>query len=286
MLPRSPYRPGKYPPGPRFPEFGDQMTGDAVEATEEARRKLAAKRQGMVHFHMDRLQQDGFMPVHHVPHLRPQGHEMDIQTDNPTDDIGVQTDELYRRRNTQRDDEGDEQDTGGGRGNLASRMASSAYAGARHVRPIANAVGVVGGGIAVAGGYVAGAVANMGLQGLRSAGGVVMNAMRGSAEPNDEDDDDARPTQDPLAAAGASSSGAAAGVQGQYAEALPRVAVYRPESEYKQSQPYLATNAIGKEQDRRRLQKQKEKDDAKQAAYDINFQKGVAEATLRRHGIS
>jgi hypothetical protein len=49
--------------------------------------------------------------------------------------------------------------------------------------------------------------------------------------------------------------------------------------------PNLNTVAISKEQDRRRKIKQKAKDDALQAAHDINFQKGVAEATLRQHGI-
>ena len=199
MLPVTRWNPGKYPPGPRFPQFGD---GAAVEEVEEARRKLAAKRQVMGPFHLDRLQQDRLVPVHSVAHiLRPEGHEIEMQTENPMDDHGVQTDDLFRRRNTQREDEGDEQDTGGGRGrgNLASQMASSAYTGARHVRPIANAVGVVGGGIALAGGYVAGAIASMGFNGLKSAGGVVMNALTGPTDYSEDAAEDAVPTQAPLA---------------------------------------------------------------------------------------
>jgi hypothetical protein len=202
---------------------------------------------------------------------------MDIQTDNPTDDIGIQTDEIYRRRNAQREDDGDEQDTGGGRGNLASRMASSVSTGARHIRPIAQVVGVVGGGIAVAGGYVAGAAANMGLQGLRSAGEVVMNAMRGSAEPDDEDD--GRPTQDPLSVGGGSSSSTAIG------EARPSYLLDRRDdvSEPRRG-PTLGATA-SRYSDKKRLERYKAEDEAKQAEYDINFKKGVAEATLRQHGI-
>ena len=200
MLSATRYNPGKYPPGPRFPQFGD---GAAVEEVEEARRKLAAKRQVMGPFHLDRLQQDRLVPVHSVTHiLRPEGHEIEMQTENPTDDRGVQTDDLFRRRNTQRDDEGDEHDTGGGRGsrgNLASQMAASASTGARHIRPIANAVGVVGGGIALAGGYVAGAITSMGFNGLKSAGGVVMNALTGPTDYSEDAAEDAIPTPAPLA---------------------------------------------------------------------------------------
>ena len=38
--------------------------GHAVSASVEAREKLAMKRQGMAHFHIGRLQRDGFMPLH------------------------------------------------------------------------------------------------------------------------------------------------------------------------------------------------------------------------------
>ena len=64
MLPVTPYRPGKYPPGPQWTQFGDDVLGHAMSNTsEEARQKLAAKREGMAQFHMDRLQRGGFAPV-------------------------------------------------------------------------------------------------------------------------------------------------------------------------------------------------------------------------------
>ena len=63
MLPVQPYRPGKYPPGPRWAQFGDDQLAHSVNTTQEAREKLAAKRQGMAHFHIGRLQEDGYMPA-------------------------------------------------------------------------------------------------------------------------------------------------------------------------------------------------------------------------------
>ena len=269
MLPVTRYNPGKYPPGPRFPQFGD---GAAVEEVEEARAKLAAKRQAMGPFHLDRLQQDRLVPVHSVAHiLRPEGHEIEMQTENPTDDHGIQTDDLSRRRNTQREDEGDEQDTGGGRGsrgNLASQMASSASTGARHVRPIAHAVGVVGGGFALAGGFMAGAITSMGFNGLKSAGGVVMNALTGPTDPEDAAED-AIPTPAPLAVGGGSSASRGDAVPVYLLDRDPAVA---------KKPHFLETPAIQKERDR--LQKLKnttqDKADAKKAA---------AEAALRQHGM-
>ena len=68
MLSVTRYNPGRYPPGPRFPQFGGNQLGGAVSATEEARGKLAAKRQRMAQFHTDRLEHDGFMPMHRPGH--------------------------------------------------------------------------------------------------------------------------------------------------------------------------------------------------------------------------
>jgi hypothetical protein len=139
-----------------------------------------------------------------VAHIqRPQGHEIEMQTENPTDDIGVQTDE-YGHRNTQREGEGDEHDTGGGRGsrgNMAGRATASALAGARHAGPIGTAAGAVAGSLVVAGGYVAGAIAGIGARGLKTAGGVVLNALTGPTDPGDEATDSA-PTPSPLAVGG------------------------------------------------------------------------------------
>ena len=271
MLPVTRWNPGRYPPGSRFPQFGD---GDAVTEVEEARKKLAEKRQVFAHFHLDRLQQTGLTPAHSVAHIqRPQGHEIEMQTENPTDDIGVQTDE-YRPRNTQREGEGDEQDTGGGRGsrgNMASRATASALAGARHAGPIGTVAGAVAGSLVVAGGYVAGAITGMGVRGLKSAGGVVMNAITGPTDPSADADEatDAAPTPAPLAVGGGSSSSTG--------EPLPAFLQDRDPAVAKKSH-YLDTPAISKERDRVRLQKQKAKDEA-------DAKKAAAEATLRQHGI-
>jgi len=62
MLPLQPYRPGKYPPGPGWAEFGDDQLAHSV--AHGARATLVAKRQEMAHFHIGRLQEDGYMPLH------------------------------------------------------------------------------------------------------------------------------------------------------------------------------------------------------------------------------
>jgi len=64
MLPVQPYRPGKYPPGPHWAQFGDDLLAHSTSIAHDARAKLAAKRQDMAHFHIGRLQEDGFMPMH------------------------------------------------------------------------------------------------------------------------------------------------------------------------------------------------------------------------------
>ena len=63
MLPVQPYRPGRYPPGPRWAQFGDDQLAHSTSIAHEARGKLAAKRQEMVHFHIGRLQEDGYLPA-------------------------------------------------------------------------------------------------------------------------------------------------------------------------------------------------------------------------------
>ena len=61
MLPRQPYHPGGYPPGPGWAQFGEPILQQALSTTDEARSRLAQKRQGMQKYHEERLQQDGFM---------------------------------------------------------------------------------------------------------------------------------------------------------------------------------------------------------------------------------
>ena len=74
MLPVQPYRPGGYPPnGPRWVQFGDDLLGGALSARDEARAKLAGKRESMQVFHIQRLQQDGFMPLGPAPSQHPAG---------------------------------------------------------------------------------------------------------------------------------------------------------------------------------------------------------------------
>ena len=61
MLPVQPYRPGRYPPGPRWAQFGDDQLAHSI--AHEARGKLAAKRQEMAHFHIGKLQEAGYLPA-------------------------------------------------------------------------------------------------------------------------------------------------------------------------------------------------------------------------------
>jgi hypothetical protein len=106
MQPATPYRPGKYPPGPNFPQFGDDAA-NAVSAADEARARLAEKRISHVHFHIDRLRHDGFMPP---PPVVDDWHD-------PLDERGTQTDptdtkpkatqtEAYTSTGTGPDDDG------------------------------------------------------------------------------------------------------------------------------------------------------------------------------------
>ena len=64
MLPLQPHRPGKYPLGPKFAQFGDDLLGESI--THAAHASLVQKRAGNAQFHMDRLQQDGFTPMTHT----------------------------------------------------------------------------------------------------------------------------------------------------------------------------------------------------------------------------
>jgi len=74
MLAVQPYNPGRYPPGPRWAQFGDDQLGHSVSAAEEAREKLMLKRQGMMQFHVGRLQRAGFIPVQPLPSQTPATH--------------------------------------------------------------------------------------------------------------------------------------------------------------------------------------------------------------------
>ena len=63
MLPVQPYHEGSYPPGARFPQFGDDMVGGYLNA----HAALAAKRRNLVPYHIGRLAEDGFVPLNPLP---------------------------------------------------------------------------------------------------------------------------------------------------------------------------------------------------------------------------
>ena len=69
MLPAQPQNPGRYPPGPQWAQFGDDIIGHAAGHKMQA--LLASKRQTFEAFHIDRLQQDGFMPMAPAPSQHP-----------------------------------------------------------------------------------------------------------------------------------------------------------------------------------------------------------------------
>jgi hypothetical protein len=129
----------------------------------------------------------------------------------------------------------------------------------------------VAGSLVVAGGYVAGAIAGIGARGLKSAGGVVMNAITGPTDPSADADEatDAAPTPAPLAVGGGSSS-SRGDPQPVYLQDRDPAVAKKPH--------FLETPAVQKERDR--LQK------LKNIAQDkANARRAAADATLRENGI-
>ena len=63
MLPLQPYHEGSYPPGPKFPQLGDDTIGGYLNA----HAALAEKRRNMVPYHIGRLAQDGLVPLNALP---------------------------------------------------------------------------------------------------------------------------------------------------------------------------------------------------------------------------
>jgi hypothetical protein len=84
MQPPTPYRPGKYPPGPTYPAFDGNNR--ALNAAEEARMLLIQKRINHTHYHVERLQHDGFLPPHPPP--------MEDEYHDTLDERGTQTDPM------------------------------------------------------------------------------------------------------------------------------------------------------------------------------------------------
>ena len=95
MQPPTPYRPGKYPPGPTYPAFDGNNR--ALNAAEEARMLLIQKRINHTHYHVERLQHDGFLPPHPPP--------MVDEFHDTLDERGTQT-EAYTSTGTGPDDDG------------------------------------------------------------------------------------------------------------------------------------------------------------------------------------
>ena len=84
MLPVQPYHEGSYPPGARFPQFGDDMIGGSLNAHDA----LAQKRRNMVPFHIGRLQEDGLVPMNMeaqtpMPRRDPEGELIDDRPPAP-----------------------------------------------------------------------------------------------------------------------------------------------------------------------------------------------------------
>ena len=84
MLPVQPYHEGSYPPGVRFPQFGDDVIGGFLNAHDA----LAQKRRNMVPFHIGRLQEDGLVPMNMethtpTPHRDPEGELIDDRPPAP-----------------------------------------------------------------------------------------------------------------------------------------------------------------------------------------------------------
>ena len=125
MLPVQPYRPGGYPPGPRWAQFGDDQLAPSI--AHEARGKLAAKRHDMAHFHIGRLQEAGYLPAFEPGMFQTnrdpaeQGREAydhpTMRSQNPflgpDAPMGTQTD-TYTETGTGPDDGHDRPDHGGG----------------------------------------------------------------------------------------------------------------------------------------------------------------------------
>ena len=84
MLPVQPYRPGKYPPGPRWAQFGDDILGGAADAKSALEKKKLWKHD----YHLKRLQDDRMMPLYHrfATHRDPEEQATDAYDRPPPPD--------------------------------------------------------------------------------------------------------------------------------------------------------------------------------------------------------
>ena len=276
MLPLQPYHPGTYPPaGPRWVKFGD----DLVEHTLTAAEKRANRRQGMLNFHFERLKHGGLIPMkvrEHVP-----GVEMDVQTENYTEDRGTQWERPRDAKGNPIPDQGSSEDEEGGgeRGNggssasgsrgpnLLKRATTGAAAGARHMAGPGYAIGTLGGAAVTGIGYLAGGVASLGFNGLKGGANFVGNVLGGEGGAADSD-----PTPDPVTAPATSR----VHQEPKPAEPVPPWLLDREEREAAARQPTIVGQWASKQQDKKRLDKQRAKDE-------LDARRADAEAVIARH---
>ena len=157
MQPLTQYRPGKYPPGPTYPAFDGNNR--ALNAAEEARMLLIQKRVTSAHYHVDRLQHDGFLPRHPPPMVDEYHDTLDergTQTD-PMDTKPKATQTEYTSSGTGPDDDG------GGGGPQRERQPGRGII----ERVTAGATGTLGG--------MAGGLAEGGTNLLLHATGIALN---------------------------------------------------------------------------------------------------------------
>ena len=64
MLVLRPYNQRSYPPQRRWPQFGDAIMEHASDLAAESHGKLAQKRERMDPFHIQRLEDRGYFPLH------------------------------------------------------------------------------------------------------------------------------------------------------------------------------------------------------------------------------
>lgn len=264
MLPAQSYNPGRYPPGPQWAQFGDDLLGHSLSHSEEARAKLARKRQGLLPFHVERLERDGLLPAR--PHMP--AREIDTQTDNFVSHANTQTEMERRMRAGRPQEQSDEEvpqepNKGGGSGSLTHRATRSAQAAARHFAGAGAVAGAVAGAGVVGGSYVVSALGSLGYHGAAAASSIIGNAMRGG-DPMAPDSDDG-PEAQPLAVQHTPRNEGGGG-------AVPAFLLDQEERAQAARKPSHVGAFASREQDRRRLaagRLQDQRDESRRAAEDV-----------------
>ena len=86
MLPATVYRPGKYPPSQKWPQWGDPQLDKAFASlSEEAHAHMLHKHEDMRKFHKARLEKQGLTQV------EPEYYSMNTQTDTPIQTTQTET---------------------------------------------------------------------------------------------------------------------------------------------------------------------------------------------------